>query len=336
MEQQRITALTAIRITVQLKSPVVGKMGVLNVSNLSKHFGGFTAVENVSFTIESAEILGLLGPNGAGKTTTIQMLLGVLTPSSGSISYFGRDLSTHRSEILEQVNFSSTYTNLPWNLTVKDVLRFLVYLYQIGNRAQRLQELIDNFELSSLLDKKIVSLSAGELTRLNLAKAFVNQPKVILLDEPTASLDPEAAQFIRQLILERRRREGLTVLFTSHNMAEVELLCDRVIFINQGCIVANNRPSELSRTLDQCSLTLMIDPPHHEALEDVCRSEKLTFCRDGDLFKIQLRETEISRTLQAIGSARISFHGITVTKPTLEDYFLSQAKNFRTSWQTKT
>jgi ABC-2 type transport system ATP-binding protein len=164
--------------------------------NLTKSFKDITAVNDVSITLAYGEILGLLGPNGAGKTTTFQMLLGILTPTSGSIQYFGKDLFAHRSEILERINFSSTYTNLPWNLRVSDNLAFLSRLYVMPDRKKRLSEVISTFRLEPLLDKPVVALSAGELTRLNLAKAFMNDPEIVLLDEPTASLDPQREWYV--------------------------------------------------------------------------------------------------------------------------------------------
>ena len=175
-------------------------MAILAVSNLTKKFKEFIAVDNVSFDLKQGEILGLLGPNGAGKTTTIQMLLGILTPTSGSVSYFGKDLKKHREEILEKVNFSSTYTTLPWLLTVKECLHFLSYLYQISDRKKRISEIIEIFKLEELLNEKIQTLSSGQLTRVNLAKALINSPRVLLLDEPTASLDPDTAAYIRDFL----------------------------------------------------------------------------------------------------------------------------------------
>src|SRR3989339_1104196 len=175
-------------------------MSILKVTNLTKTFGSgkkaFTAVDNISFGLKEGEILGLLGPNGAGKTTTIQMLLGVLTPTFGEISFFGKLFEKHREEILEKVNFSSTYTNLPWHLTARENLIYTSYLYDIPDRDKRVNEMIVQFRLEKLKNQALNDLSAGQLTRVNLAKAFINKPQVLLLDEPTASLDPETAHFI--------------------------------------------------------------------------------------------------------------------------------------------
>src|SRR5581483_8234151 len=179
-------------------------MDILKVNKLTKKFGNFLAVNNIDLTLKEGEILGFLGPNGAGKTTTIQMLLGVLTPSSGEILYFGKNLAKYREEILDQLNFSSTYTNLPWRLTVYENLKFISYLYSVSNRSKKLNEIIEIFKLEDLKNKFMAQLSAGQKTRVNLAKAFLNNPKILLLDEPTASLDPDIAKYILNFIQEKR------------------------------------------------------------------------------------------------------------------------------------
>src|SRR3990167_753069 len=233
-------------------------MDTLEVKNLTKKFGKFVAVDNISFSLKEGEILGLLGPNGAGKTTTIQMLLGVLTYTKGTILYFGKALNENREEILEKINFSSTYTNLPWNLTVKENLTFISYLYDIDDRKKKLEELAIIFRLDKLLNQRLSELSAGQLTRVNLAKAFINDPKVLLLDEPTASLDPEVAQFIRDFILKKQEKQKISIIFTSHNMSEVEEICDRILFINNGKIVADDTPENLMKSMDTSHLRLVI------------------------------------------------------------------------------
>jgi ABC-2 type transport system ATP-binding protein len=296
------------------------------VKDLTKTFGAFTAVNDVNISLGSGEILGLLGPNGAGKTTTFQMLLGILTPTSGSIQYFGRDLSTHRSEILERVNFSSTYTNLPWNLKVSDNLAFISRLYRISNRSKRLAEIIETFRLTPLLSKRVVSLSAGELTRLNLAKAFINDPEIVLLDEPTASLDPESAHLIREYILLRRKEFGMSVLFTSHNMSEVETMCDRVVFIHRGGVVADDTPVNLARTLDRCNVSLIVPPEHNRSFSECCAIFDSEISVQDGYSTLSVRESVVSDLLAEFGKREVPLHGITITRATLEDYFLSQAQ----------
>ena len=231
---------------------------LLEVHHLKKVFGKKSAVEDISFSLQKGEILGFLGANGAGKTTTIQMLLGVLTPTSGDILYFSKLLATHRESILEDINFSSTYTEFPWDLTIQEVLTYMSYLYNIKKRKERVQEILTQFKLTTLKDKQIKELSAGQMTRVNLAKAFINSPKVLLLDEPTASLDPDIAAYIRTFLLEQRANLGLSILLTSHNMAEVEEVCDRVLFLHKGKVIADNTPEKLTATIDTCHLELFI------------------------------------------------------------------------------
>lgn len=210
---------------------------MLQVKSLTKKFGGFTAVDKISFELRKGEILGLLGPNGAGKTTTIQMLLGTLTPTSGEISYFVE---------LDQVNYASAYSHLPWRLTVEENLQVYARMYGVKDRRRRIDRLLAEFDVSELGRKTMDGLSAGQKTRVTLCKAFINYPKLILLDEPTASLDPDIAARVRQFLLAQQREYGVSMLFTSHNMAEVTEVCDRVIFLKAGQIVAEDTPEDLA------------------------------------------------------------------------------------------
>lgn len=218
---------------------------VLQVTNLSKRFGDFTAVNDISFVIKPGEILGLLGPNGAGKTTTIQMLLGLVTPTAGSIHMFGLDLSTHREAILQQVNFSSTYISMPQSLTVEENLWVVARLYGLSKIQRRVDEIVKKFEMEEFRHKVTRKLSSGQMTRLTLAKAFLTEPKILFLDEPTASLDPDIAHKIRALLKEERRSSGLSMLYTSHNMGEMEEMSDRIIFLQRGKIVAEGTAQEI-------------------------------------------------------------------------------------------
>jgi len=194
---------------------------VVEVRNLSKRFGGFTAVNGISFDIGRGEILGLLGPNGAGKTTTFQMMLGLVTPTSGSIRMFGLDLQSNREAILQQVNFSSTYISLPYSLTVEENLRVVARLYGLSDIAARVDDMVKKLEMGEWRHKLTRKLSSGQMTRLTLAKALLTEPKVLFLDEPTASLDPDIAHKIRAILLEERQATGLSILYTSHNMREM-------------------------------------------------------------------------------------------------------------------
>ena len=300
-------------------------MNVLEVKNLTKKFGKFVAVDNISFSLKEGEILGLLGPNGAGKTTTIQMLLGVLTPTKGTILYFGKELNENREEILEKINFSSTYTNLPWNLTVKENLTFISYLYDIKERSDRIQNVIDNFRLKEILDQPLRELSSGQITRINLAKAFINDPSILLLDEPTASLDPEIAKFIRDFILKQRDEKKTSIVFTSHNMTEVEEVCDRILFINNGKIVANDTPDNLMKTIDETTVNLVIDKNNEKTLLEYTKHRNWKINYEDRRYSIYLKEKEIAELLTFLSSKNIPFHEISIDKPGLEDYFLSIA-----------
>ncbi len=227
---------------------------IVEVKNLTKRFGDFTAVDGVSFDIRQGEILGLLGPNGAGKTTTIQMLLGMITPTAGSIHMFGLDLATHREEILSQVNFSSTYISMPYSLTVEENLKVVARLYGLSEVSRRIDEVVKKLEMEEFRGKVTRRLSSGQMTRLTLAKAILTEPKVLFLDEPTASLDPDIAHKIRSLLKEVRQSAGLSVLYTSHNMKEMEEMSDRIIFLQRGKVVAQGTAQEITERFGQRDL----------------------------------------------------------------------------------
>ncbi|HJR77777.1 MAG TPA: ABC transporter ATP-binding protein [Nitrospiraceae bacterium] len=227
---------------------------VVEVRNLTKRFGEFTAVNGISFEIRPGEILGLLGPNGAGKTTTIQMLLGLVTPTSGSIRMFGHDLATHREEILQQVNFSSTYISMPYALTVEENLKVVGGLYGLTAIGQRIDDVVKKLEMEDIRHKLTRKLSSGQMTRLTLAKAFLTEPKILFLDEPTASLDPDIAHKIRALLKEERRSSGVSMLYTSHNMREMEEMSDRIVFLQRGVIVAEGTAQEIITRFGQADL----------------------------------------------------------------------------------
>lgn len=227
---------------------------VLKVDHLTKRFGDFVAVDEVSFTIKPGEILGLLGPNGAGKTTTIHMLLGLITPTAGSIRMFGLDLATQREQILQQVNFSSTYISMPLALTVEENLWVVARLYGMSEIARRVADVVKKLEMEEFRRKVTRKLSSGQMTRLTLAKAFLTEPKILFLDEPTASLDPDIAHKIRALLKEERRSAGLSILYTSHNMREMEEMSDRIIFLQRGKIVAEGTAQAIVERFGQADL----------------------------------------------------------------------------------
>jgi len=300
-------------------------MDILQVANLTKQFDLYKAVDNITFSLKEGEILGMLGPNGAGKTTTIQMLLGVLTPTFGSISYFEKSLFNHKEEILEQVNFSSTYTKLPENLTVLENLTFISYLYDIKHRKDRIIKLADQFNLNNLMHMQCSDLSAGQMTRLTLAKAFINYPKVLLLDEPTASLDPDVADFIRKFLMEERKKFQVSIIITSHNMAEVEEVCDRVIFIDQGRIIANDTPEGLAKTIDTSHVELLVKDGLKRTIE-ICHEKGMKYEIKGRYIVIDAKEENIPVLLYNLMEKGVYYDEIAIEKPTLEDYFLQVVK----------
>jgi ABC-2 type transport system ATP-binding protein len=219
----------------------------IELEKVTKRFNSFTAVDRVSFEVRPGEILGLLGENGAGKTTIIHMLLGLTTPTAGSIRMFGLDLLRHRERILGCVNFSSSYVSMPFSLTVAECLKVFARLYHVRRPAGKIDELLRTFEMSEVRTKKVRTLSTGQLSRLNLAKAFINDPKILLLDEPTASLDPDIADKTRTLLLKVAREKKTAILYTSHNMREMEKISARIVFLHRGRVIAEGRPDEVVR-----------------------------------------------------------------------------------------
>ena len=220
---------------------------IIKVENLVKRFKNVRAVQSISFDVHNGEILGLLGPNGAGKTTLIAMLLGILTPTSGTISIFGKNFKNHREEILSDVNFSSTYIAMPLSLTVRENLTFFAKLYNVPNYETRILDLLSLCEIKQLENNLTRDLSSGQLSRLNLAKALLNRPRILFLDEPTASLDPDMANKVREILIALKNKSGTTIIYTSHNMQEIEQISDRILFLNRGEIIADGRPNEIMK-----------------------------------------------------------------------------------------
>lgn len=238
---------------------------MLTVSRLCKRYGDTVAVEDLSFTVAPNEIVGLLGPNGAGKTTTINMILGVLAPDSGSVQIEDIDLAKHRSRALERTNFVAVYSPLPGNLTVLENLRFFGLIYGVSDLKRRMEELLDQFDLGRFRNIKCGVLSSGEQTRASLAKAMLNRPRLLLLDEPTASLDPSVARDVRVKIRQTTREGNRGVLWTSHNMLEVEQVCDRVLFLSHGKILLEGDPRRLpsehgKESLDELFIAVAREP----------------------------------------------------------------------------
>jgi ABC-2 type transport system ATP-binding protein len=307
---------------------------VLVVNNLSKTFPAKNkqvktckAVDDISFSLNEGEILGLLGPNGAGKSTTISMLLGVLTPSAGQIIYFGQDFDPHRSEILEHVTFASTYIKMPWRLTVWENLKIYALLYGVGGEKfeQRAKKFLSFFDVWEHRHKTLNDLSAGQTTRVMLTKAFIPHPKIVLLDEPTASLDPEIAHQVRDFVKTEQKRFKTSILYTSHNMDEVADVCDRVIFLKKGKIVAEDTPEKLANSISTARMRLQVKDGLKRTAELAKKSGYPIKIKNREI-EIKLDENKIAHFLSKLAVNNIKYSSISIAKPSLEDYFLSLNK----------
>jgi ABC-2 type transport system ATP-binding protein len=240
---------------------------VLAVTGLRKTFGALTAVDDVSFEVEPGDIVGLLGPNGAGKTTTINMILGVLQPTAGTVVIDGVDLARRRSQALAQTNFAAAYAPLPGNLSVQQNLRVFGMIYGVANLSARIEALLTEYDLGNHRRTKTGVLSSGEQARVTLAKAMLNSPKLLLLDEPTASIDPATARRMRRHIVDVAEKAGAGILWTSHNMYEVAEVCDRVLFLSRGRVLLAGEPAALVAEHKAASLEDLFVSVADEALD---------------------------------------------------------------------
>lgn len=303
---------------------------VLSARQLKKIYPGknpFVAIDDISFDLLEGEILGLLGPNGSGKTTTIQMLLGTLAATSGSIFYFGKDFFSNRSELLQHISFASTYTSLPWILTIEENLEVFGCLYGLNRKqsAQRFNPLLERFGILDKKRERVASLSAGQVTRLMLVKAFFIDPKIVLLDEPTASLDPDIASDICSFLLEQREKTGMSILFCSHKMEEVMELCDRTIFLKNGKIIANDLPQNLAKSVSSFRLRLVIADGMKRTIS-VAQSQGFKHTIDHKTIELLMDEDKIPPFLHALSLAGVNYANIKIEEPSLEAYFLQIAK----------
>jgi ABC-2 type transport system ATP-binding protein len=250
---------------------------VVSVSRLRKHFDSVIAVDDVSFDVAPRSTTALLGGNGAGKTTTLSMLLGLLLPTSGSVSIFGVDMLRDRYRVLPRVNFSSPYVDLPRRLTVRENLTVYARLYGIIDIRGRIGALSEELHIGRFLDRPYGQLSAGEKTRVVLAKALLNEPELLLLDEPTASLDPDTADYVRGMLEAYRVRTGAAIFLASHNMSEVERLCDDVIMLRAGKLVDRGTPAALLTRYGRRNM--------EEVFIDIARERRLDIALDHDQVK---------------------------------------------------
>lgn len=299
---------------------------ILEVKNLLKKYGQFIAVDNISFNIKRGEILGFLGPNGAGKTTTIQMLLGISTFEGGSIKYFGKDFLKNRQKSLSRINFASAYNTLQGRISVWENLNVFAQLYSVKDSKKKILNLLEYFEISDLKNQRFWDLSAGQKTRVNIIKSLLNNPELLLLDEPTASLDPDIADKVLTFIETLRKDSKISILYTSHNMEEVTRICDEVIILNHGQIVAKDTPVQLTKRIDQAILKLTFDG-EKERIEKylIEKGQEFKFPNKHTVV-VNTKETLIPKLIFGISKEDIYITDIEVKKPTLEDVFLSIAR----------
>jgi ABC-2 type transport system ATP-binding protein len=298
----------------------------LEVFGLTKRFNSFIAVDGITFSVFEGEIVGLLGPNGAGKTTTMQMLLGLITPDSGSISYFGHNFSKKKSHCLSMINFASAYSELNHKLSVFQNLRIYAGLYGIQNWKEVIFNNLELLEISEEQHTMFWKLSSGQKTRVILAKALLNRPKLILMDEPTASLDPDISESIIKLIQKLQSNHHVSMLYTSHNMSEVEKLCDRVLFLSHGRIIAQDTPLGLTKKIGKTTLVLTIGEKFHEFHSFIVKEFPTSVFERKETVCIPLEEANIADTIHFVKNAGFEITDIDIHKPSLEDVFLSIAK----------
>jgi ABC-2 type transport system ATP-binding protein len=299
---------------------------VLEIDRLSKSYGSFRAVDQVSFTLEKGKIVGLLGPNGAGKTTTIQMLVGITLPNSGVIRYFGMDLHRHREACLQRINFSSSYNMLQNRITVWENLIVFAGLYKVHRPEQKIHEMGEYFGISHLMSQRFTTLSAGQKTRVNLVKALLNDPEVVLMDEPTASLDPDIADRTLSLIETLRASRELSIVYTSHQMDEVTRICDEVIFLDRGRIVAQDTPAVLTRRISNAQVRVKFGGPPQAVINALDGRFPDVKLEGGNTLVVTTDQQLVPRAIFEIGNAGVEVLDIDIRKPTLEDVFLQIAR----------
>src|SRR3989304_825864 len=302
------------------------KDSILEVKNLAKNYCSFRPLDGISFDIPKGKVIGLLGPNGAGKTTTIHILLGITLANGGQIKYFGRDFERHKQDSLQKINFASAYNTLQGRISVWENLLVFAYLYSVKNPEEKIRKLVDYFEVREFLDKRFWDLSSGQKTRVNLIKSLINDPEIILMDEPTASLDPDIADKTLSLIEDFKKNRGLSILFTSHKMDEVTRICDEVIFLDRGKVVAQDTPLGLTKRIGAVQLKLSFDGDK-KLLENYLIEESGDFSFPQNFVVVINTEEKLARKI-VFGASKtgVNITDIEVKKPTLEDVFLQIAR----------
>ena len=292
---------------------------------LTKLFGQQKAVDTIDFDIWPGEVVGFLGPNGAGKTTTIRMLLNLLNPSSGSLILFGMTFERSRKHILQKMNVSSGSVTLPGKLTVTQILKVFGDLYSLSNLQGRINDLLEKFDLTSLRDRPLYSLSSGQQVRVSMTKAFLNHPRLLLLDEPTASLDPDVADRVRSNLMDAVKSEKITVFLTSHNMKEVETVCSRVFFLNHGQIQAEGTPHELARRVKRLKLILRTSHPV-KSLPTLGKFGNPTISFHHHDIEAEIDKEQVGPFLTELVKDGARLESVSIHEPSLEDFFVQTAR----------
>ncbi|MGI9147051.1 MAG: ABC transporter ATP-binding protein [Chloroflexota bacterium] len=298
----------------------------LEVRNLCKLYGSFRAVDNVSFVVPRGKIVGLLGPNGAGKTTTMQMLVGITLPAAGTIHYFGQDLRHHRDACLQRINFSSSYNNLQSRITVWENLIVFARLYRVEHPEAKIRELGSFFGITELMGQRFLTLSAGQRTRVNLTKALLNDPEVVLMDEPTASLDPDIADRTLALIESLRESRELSIVYTSHQMDEITRICDEVIFLDRGRIVAQDTPSGLTSRIANEQLRVTFQGQASQVTDALEPHFADVTLLAHNMVAVSTEKHLVALAIFDIGNSGVRIVEVDIRKPTLEDVFLQIAR----------
>ncbi|MEK7648895.1 MAG: ABC transporter ATP-binding protein [Patescibacteria group bacterium] len=301
-------------------------ISALSVTNLTKIYGTYKAVDTITFAVPQGGIVGLLGPNGAGKTTTIQILLGITQSNGGRIEYFGMDFSKAKQACLARINFASSFNTLQGRISVMENLLVFADLYCVKNARSKIAELTELLEITNLVKMKYWDLSKGQQTRVNIVKALLNDPELLLFDEPTASLDPDIADKLLSLIERMRDERKISILYTSHDMAEVTRICDEVIFLDHGVIAAHDTPLNLTQKIEYARLQITfggekkkIETLMHSYSKQVTFPFTHTICAE-------VKQKEIPAILAKLSKAQIAVEDISIEKPTLDDVFMQIAR----------
>ena len=295
---------------------------VLIVKNLTKIFNRVKAINNISFSVRKGEVVGLLGPNGAGKTTTINILTGTTLPDCGKVSYFNLNFFENKRACLARINYSSAYSKLLHRVSVGENLEVFAHLYQVENYKEKMYSLAKYFGIEDLLNIRFLHLSSGQKTRVNLVKALINDPELLLLDEPTASLDPDMSDKTLTLIENIKKTRNISLLYTSHDMREVTRICDRVIFMDHGQIVANDTPLGLTKRLKSAILRLTYDGDDEQLKKLILEKGWGSNFPKKHVVEITGTEKDLPSIIFKISNLGIWITDIEVIKPTLDDVFL--------------